>query len=270
MATTGAAKYPYPNSSAIPDVPADILLLDQRLLKMNGSGIARVANSTERAALVTNGDAFDGLFCLQVDTMIQYVYDSGVNPAGTGVAGWYPVAGELPILIVTDTASQTVSTLAVITAWGTEEHRRTLPVLASGVFTVPSGLNGRYSICAAVQTAAGSGVGSYLELRKGASAIVSASDGNSSANGAFLSVACEIVLAAGDTISVAAQRTAISRSTIRLRTLRWTSVGATATRCSRPLVAQWRCSRMTRSMGCRFASITATGARAGIGTCRKL
>jgi hypothetical protein len=74
MPTTGNAKYPYPNASASPDVPSDLLLLGQRLAKMNGAGIGYTANATTRAALVTDGDAFAGLQVYQADTGVVYQY----------------------------------------------------------------------------------------------------------------------------------------------------------------------------------------------------
>lgn len=75
MPTTGAAKYPYPNASAVPDVPADFLILGQRIAKMNGAGIAYVADATARAALVTNTDAFNVLVVAQTDTGEYWKYD---------------------------------------------------------------------------------------------------------------------------------------------------------------------------------------------------
>jgi hypothetical protein len=149
------------------------------------------------------------------------LYNASTNPAGTIAAGWYPVGGIMPALEVTDTANQTVSALAVITAWATEEYRRVLPSLVAGVFTVPAGLGGRYSLAGYLKTVAGSGIGSYLELRKGATTIVAASDGSSSSNGAFLSVHAEIVLAVTDTISMAAFRTSSGVVTSRRMSIRY-------------------------------------------------
>lgn len=77
MPTTGSGKFPYPNSSAVPDVPADVLLLAQRIDKMS-SGWTVCADATARAALVTNGDAYEGLHVYQIDTKVEYIYLSSV------------------------------------------------------------------------------------------------------------------------------------------------------------------------------------------------
>lgn len=76
MPTTGSAQYPYPNASDVPDVAGDLLLLGQRLAKMNGAGLGYTANATTRAALVTDGDVFEGLFVFQADTGVVYKYTS--------------------------------------------------------------------------------------------------------------------------------------------------------------------------------------------------
>lgn len=76
MPTTGSAQYPYPNASDVPDVAGDLLLLGQRLAKMNGVGIGYTANATTRAALVTDGDVFEGFLVFQADTGVIYKYTS--------------------------------------------------------------------------------------------------------------------------------------------------------------------------------------------------
>lgn len=187
----------------------------------------RVASVAARSA-VTSGvypAAIQGDEVLRNDTgcveRYHTAYNASTNPGGTIVAGWYPVDGLLPALDVADTASQTVSTLAVLTTWGTTEYQRVLPSLSSGVFTVPAGLGGRYRIDAFAKTAAGSGVGTYVEIRKGSTAIASSSDGASVSNGGFESVSADVVLAAGDTISVAAYRTASGGVTNRRLSIRY-------------------------------------------------
>lgn len=75
MPTTGSGKFPYPNSSAIPDVPADVLLLAQRIATI-ASGFTLCADATARAALVTNSDAYEGLHVYQIDTKVEYLYTS--------------------------------------------------------------------------------------------------------------------------------------------------------------------------------------------------
>jgi hypothetical protein len=77
MPTTGSGLFPYPNSSAVPDVPADLLLLAQRI-ELIASGWTLTANATTRAALVTNGNAYEGLHVYQIDTGILYIYLSSV------------------------------------------------------------------------------------------------------------------------------------------------------------------------------------------------
>lgn len=74
MPTTGSGKFRYPNSSDTPDVPGDILNLATDVARVAGAGIGYVADSTERAALVTNGYAFSGMFVLQADTGVTYRY----------------------------------------------------------------------------------------------------------------------------------------------------------------------------------------------------
>jgi len=74
MPTTGVSKQPYPNASAVPDVPADLLLLAQRVDLF--AGTAQVANSSERAALVTNSNVFEGMLVVQRDTGETYRYSS--------------------------------------------------------------------------------------------------------------------------------------------------------------------------------------------------
>lgn len=73
MPTTGSGKFPYPNSSAVPDVPADVLLLAQRIDKV-ASGWTVCADATARAALVTNSDAYEGMHVYQLDTKVEYIY----------------------------------------------------------------------------------------------------------------------------------------------------------------------------------------------------
>jgi hypothetical protein len=75
MPTTGSGKWPYPNSSAVPDVPADILLLAQRIDLMS-SGWTMTATTTTRTALVTNSNAYEGLTVYQIDTGATYRYTS--------------------------------------------------------------------------------------------------------------------------------------------------------------------------------------------------
>lgn len=59
---------PYPNSSATPDVPGDMLLLVNALARKAGSGVARAADATGLAQLVTDGFVTDGMLAQQTDT----------------------------------------------------------------------------------------------------------------------------------------------------------------------------------------------------------
>jgi len=74
MPTTGPGKFPYPNSTTVPDVPADLLLLAQRTALMTGAGVGYVADATALAATITNGDAFTGWIVYQVaaDAYVRY------------------------------------------------------------------------------------------------------------------------------------------------------------------------------------------------------
>lgn len=58
---------PYPNSSATPDVPGDILALVNVLSRKNGSGVSFAANSAALAQLVTDGLIKEGMFAYQLD-----------------------------------------------------------------------------------------------------------------------------------------------------------------------------------------------------------
>ena len=71
---TGVAKYPYPQPTAVPDVPADLLLLTQRLALMNGAGIGYVADAAELTATITNSDAFTGwsVYHAAADCVVRY------------------------------------------------------------------------------------------------------------------------------------------------------------------------------------------------------
>jgi hypothetical protein len=75
MPTTGSGLFPYPNASAVPDVPADILLLAQKI-DLIASGWTLTPDATTRAALVTNGFAYEGLHVYQIDTKVLYIYQS--------------------------------------------------------------------------------------------------------------------------------------------------------------------------------------------------
>jgi hypothetical protein len=178
---------------------------------ISGAGVAAAADSAALTALVSNTDAFDGLLASLISDHQLRMFISG----SASVA----VAGNMPALDVSDTANQTVSTLAIISAWATTEFQKTLPSPSSGVFT--PGIAGRYSVSAYLQTAAGSGVASYIELRKNATAIARDSDGASGSNGSHLNVATEVVLTASDTLSLFAFRSASGAVSTRRMALRY-------------------------------------------------
>jgi hypothetical protein len=62
MPTEGLPKYPYPPETNDPDVPADILSLAERLVRMNGAGIGYSATTAARNAKVTAEDVYLGYF----------------------------------------------------------------------------------------------------------------------------------------------------------------------------------------------------------------
>jgi hypothetical protein len=89
MPTTGAGKFPYPNSSAAPDVPGDLLLLASRVDKIAGAGTGWTADATTRAALVTATDAFEGMTVYQNDTGARWRYLSAAWVAED--TGWVAI-----------------------------------------------------------------------------------------------------------------------------------------------------------------------------------
>ncbi len=195
MLEFGNLQMPYLDSPDAPDIGGQALAQAQRLELISGAGVALPADAAALAALVTNGDAFNGLLAEQLDIHRLQL---------RGASAWFPVAGVMPALDVTDTATQTVSTLAIIAAWATTEYQSTLPTPASGVFT--PGIAGRYSVSAYLKTAAGSGIHSYIELRKNSTVVDSSSGGSSGSSGEKLNVAADVVLSASDTLSLWAFR----------------------------------------------------------------
>jgi hypothetical protein len=106
MPDTGSGQFPYPNSSATPDVPADVLLLAQRIDLM-ASGWTLTATATTRAALVTNGDAYEGLRVYQIDTKATYIYQSAAwvtvdlpSVNLTGFSGSWIAGAEAPAIAI--------------------------------------------------------------------------------------------------------------------------------------------------------------------------
>lgn len=72
MLEFGNLKMPYLNSGDAPDIGGQALAQAQRLDLVSGAGVALVDDSPARAALVTDGDAFDGLLVEQLDTHALY------------------------------------------------------------------------------------------------------------------------------------------------------------------------------------------------------
>jgi hypothetical protein len=72
MPTTGLSKLRYPNASDIPDGPAALLALAQDVAR----NVEPVADAAARAALVTDGYAYEGMLVRQADTKAWYVYES--------------------------------------------------------------------------------------------------------------------------------------------------------------------------------------------------
>lgn len=74
---------PYPNSSATPDVPGDILALVQAVSRKMGAGVAYAADSAGLAALVTDGLVKPGMLALQFDTRTLWFRETSTwVPAG--------------------------------------------------------------------------------------------------------------------------------------------------------------------------------------------
>lgn len=97
MPTTGSGQWPYPNSSATPDVPADVLALTTRIALMS-EGFTSTASAATRAALVTNGDAFEGLHVYQIDTGVTYQYlSSAWVPMASGWISWATVPTNITV-----------------------------------------------------------------------------------------------------------------------------------------------------------------------------
>lgn len=112
MPTTGSGLFPYPNSSAVPDVPADILLLAQRIDLM-ASGWTLCADSTARAALVTNSYAYEGLHVYQIDTKAVYVYKSSAWVREPGIIYPTSVAGTGTSLSGAKVAASSATSISV-------------------------------------------------------------------------------------------------------------------------------------------------------------
>ncbi len=115
MPTIGSGKFPYPNSSAVPDVPADILLLTQRVDKM-ASGYTICADAAARAALVTNSDAYEGLHVYQIDTKVEWLYTSSawVPASASAILGRVVRSSATPAL-----ASGAFGDLSTTANWST-------------------------------------------------------------------------------------------------------------------------------------------------------
>lgn len=77
MLEFGNLQMPYLDSSDAPDIGGQALAQAQRLELISGAGVAFVADATARAALVTNGDAFNGLLVMQLDTYGLYLRKAG-------------------------------------------------------------------------------------------------------------------------------------------------------------------------------------------------
>lgn len=71
--TYGKGKLPYPNTTDAPDGPGGFLALDTRLDYI-GAGVCVTATAATRAAIVTAGDAYQGLLCLELDTYTMWLY----------------------------------------------------------------------------------------------------------------------------------------------------------------------------------------------------
>lgn len=155
MPTTGSGLFPYPNSSAVPDVPADILLLAQRVEKI-ASGWTVCADATARAALVTAGDAYEGLHVFQIDTRVLYEYLS------TAWVRRSIYSGQIPVI-------PTGSTGGSVGAKGAVTFSAQTSVTVAGMFTAEFD---NY-LCTLELTATSGAAGNVLgQLKSGGSATV--------------------------------------------------------------------------------------------------
>jgi hypothetical protein len=172
MPTTGSGKFPYPNSSAVPDVPADVLLLGQRVDKI-ASGWTVCADAAARAALVTNSDAYEGLHVYQIDTGVIYTYLSSAWVAGTGPK----IGGRVVRANTSVTFSATTWTGATTSAdWTTTGGKAPSGGLASFNGTWVAPIAGHYRVEAQISLAAA--VNLILAIKK--------NDTASSTSGAIL------------------------------------------------------------------------------------
>lgn len=90
MPSTGLDKNPYPNTGDAPDGPGAFLAFAQRLSLLKGAGVAYCDTTAARNALVTNGDAYDGLHVYDAETGFDYIYK----------AGWKLVSTNGPVAFV--------------------------------------------------------------------------------------------------------------------------------------------------------------------------
>lgn len=129
------------------------------------------------------------------------LFDSGTNPGGASVAGWYPISGLVPGFYARNTATQTVTTAASLVTFPTPSeivNRGNISLAATGVATiVVPGVYRIYGQGTYASAALGSRV---MSINKNGAAVLSSIQ--VSANITTLTVQHELTLAAGDTISL--------------------------------------------------------------------
>lgn len=112
-------------------------------------------------------------------------YNATTNPGGAVVAGWYPIAGNLPFYFASATQSQPIGSSAnslMATLWGPSsghKYKGFAPVSGtSGVFVIP--ISGVYDISAAIRVGGASQVVMYINRND--------STGNAAAAGGIIRV----------------------------------------------------------------------------------
>lgn len=196
----GSGQWPYPNASDGPDVAGDLLKLGKRIDLISGAGIGYTATALTRAALVTNGDAFEGLVVEQIDTGVIYRYTS---------ATWQVLFA--PKNAQRRTAAQVLATAAAsqtVIAWDTAVLPLTsLFTLVAGVFTAVRACV--VEVRATVDFAANATGNRGLYVRKNGTPVIggqTSTTGSAGSIDASLSLVTTVSLAIGDTLDVAANQ----------------------------------------------------------------
>jgi hypothetical protein len=171
-------------------------------------GLPTFASSAARDTFY--GTAAQGQRCIRSDKgwveMYYALYNSGTNPGGASVAGWYPIAGLLPVVEHADTSNLALTTSATtVTSW-TETYRRNASSISSGVWTCAQA--GRYLVNVFINMGASVSSATNLLLNGSAPVITGDTDGGGSTLGGYNTLTAEVNMAVGDTLEVHATRSA--------------------------------------------------------------